>query len=74
MILHKEIYKDVKNLEDYLRVEKTIPNGEYDRLHSNAKMLAGIILMPMYPFINRAVEIRDDLCKLGGAKKEDLAN
>ena len=62
IILHSDIYKEVKTFDDYFKAERSISEDSYHRLDRNAKELAGIILMPRYTFINRAIEIRDELC------------
>jgi len=74
IILHADIYKKVETFDGYFRVERSIPDDLYHRLDNNAKELAGILLMPRYPFINRAVEIRDTLCRLKGKEKDVLTD
>ena len=74
IILHADIYKEVSTFEDYFKAERSIPDDLYRRLDNNAKELAGIILMPKHPFINRAIEIRDELCRLKGQDKQNLTD
>jgi len=74
IILHSDIYKEVKTFNDYFKAERSISEDSYHRLDRNAKELAGIILMPRYTFINRAIEIRNDLCRSKAKDKNSLTD
>jgi Zn-dependent peptidase ImmA (M78 family) len=61
IILHKDIWKNVNTPEEWADAWKNLSDDIHNKLDNNAKELAGIILLPRYLFINRAVEIRDSL-------------
>lgn len=80
IILHKDIWKNVNTPEEWADAWKDLSDGIHNKLDNNAKELAGILLMPRYPFINRAVEIRDGFCvtlgyelpRLSGIQKDEI--
>jgi Zn-dependent peptidase ImmA (M78 family) len=74
IILHKDIWKKVNTPEEWADAWKDLPEDIHNKLDNNAKELAGIILLPRYSFINRAVEIRDSLCVTFGYKLEQLSD
>lgn len=61
-VLHKDLWKDVNTPNEWADAWQTLPDDVHNKLDNNAKELAGILLLPRYPFINRATEIRDNLC------------
>jgi len=73
IILHRDVWKDVSTPEEFADAWQKVPDDSLNRLENNARELAGIILLPRYPFINRAIEIRDGLYKTFGFNAETLS-
>jgi len=74
IILHRDIWKNVNTPEEWADAWKNLPDDVHNKLDNNAKELAGILLLPRYPFINRAVEIRDSLCVTFGYELSCLSD
>jgi len=74
IILHKDIWKEVKTPEEWASAWKNLPDNIHNKLDNNAKELAGILLLPRYSFINRAIELRDSLCAALGYKLQNLTD
>ena len=74
IVLHRDIWKDVNTAEEWADAWKKMPEQTHNKLENNAKELAGIMLLPRYAFINRAVEAKDALCKAFGYNAESLSN
>lgn len=66
IILHRDMWKGINTAEEWVEAWTKLPEDIYNKLDNNAKELAGIILLPRYSFINRAIEIRDGLYKTFG--------
>ncbi|MBI5207763.1 MAG: ImmA/IrrE family metallo-endopeptidase [Candidatus Firestonebacteria bacterium] len=62
IILHKDLWKDINAPDEWIKKFQELPDDIYKKLDNNAKELAGIILLPRYEFINRAIEIRNCIC------------
>ncbi len=63
IVLHRDIWKDVNTPEEWIDAWQKMPEEIHNKLENNAKELAGIILLPRYLFINRAIEIRNGIYK-----------
>lgn len=61
-ILHRKIYEEVKNFDQWIGKWSQIPDDVYEKLDKNAKELAGIILMPEDTFLKQLVALRDKCC------------
>lgn len=55
-ILHKDLFKGVKTIDEYLVVVDNVSTKEYLRMQQDARRLAGAILMPAQIFRDKAVE------------------
>ena len=55
-ILHKDLFKGVKTVEEYLKVSDELSFGERSRMQRDARRLAGAILMPADIFERKARE------------------
>jgi Zn-dependent peptidase ImmA (M78 family) len=82
IILHRDIWKNVNTPEEWAEAWTKLPDDVHNKLDNNAKELAGIILLPRFSFINRAVQIRDSLCttfgyellRLSDMQKDEIKN
>ena len=63
IVLHRDAWDGVNTPEEWIGKWEKIPGDIYNKLDNNAKELAGIILLPRHPFINRAIEIKGKLCR-----------
>jgi len=74
IILHRDVWKDINTVEQWIDAWTKIPDNIYNKLDNNAKELAGIILLPRYQFINRAIEIRNESCRTLGYSPDKLSD
>ncbi|MBI4668804.1 MAG: ImmA/IrrE family metallo-endopeptidase [Elusimicrobia bacterium] len=72
IILHKDIYRNVRTVDDYLKIYDQIPDDAFYKLDKNAKELAGIILMPEKKFAKRMIEVRNALYVAQGIKEPGI--
>ena len=74
IILHRDIWEGINTAEEWVEAWTKVSESIYNKLDNNAKELAGIILLPRYSFINRAIEIRDGLYKTFGYIPNNLTD
>lgn len=71
-LIHKDIYKDCKNLEEHLERHEQITSEEYWRMERNAKYLASAILMPSDTFEKESIALYEKIDRKKYKTNQDL--